>query len=77
MTPPNLAEYDNKPLTATRSDSERCANPFCKAPITIKAQKGKRYCSDPCRTDAYALRRARALLEHVGIARFHVLLDEL
>ena len=65
-------------LTQLNGDSQRCANPFCKAPVNIKSPRGKhgRYCSAPCRMDGYALRRAKELLAKVGIIRFHVFLDE-
>ena len=36
----------------------------------------RRYCSNRCKLDGYALRRAKALLNKVGIVRFHTLLDE-
>jgi hypothetical protein len=35
----------------------------------------RRYCSNPCKLDGYALRRAKALLAKVGIIEFHRLLD--
>ena len=70
-------ECASERLTAIRNDSERCGNPFCVAPITIKAQKGKRYCYDQCRMDGYALRRAKALLAKVGTVRFHAVMDKL
>lgn len=49
---------------------------FCAGPITIKAPRGKRYCSDHCRMDGYALRRVKALLNRAGVIRFHALLNE-
>ena len=39
--------------------------------------KHRRYCCDRCRLDAYALRRARAMLNKVGLVRFYVLLEQL
>ncbi len=36
----------------------------------------RRYCSNRCKLDGYALRRAEALLNRVGIVRFHDLLDQ-
>ena len=36
----------------------------------------RRYCSNRCKLDGYALRRAKALLNRVGIISFHVLLDQ-
>jgi len=35
-----------------------------------------RYCSNRCKLDGYALRRVKALLNKVGIVRFHTLLDQ-
>jgi hypothetical protein len=66
-------------LTQLNRQSQSCANPFCKAPFNIKSPRGKheRYCSAPCRMDDYALRRAKVLLNRVGIIWFHELLDEL
>jgi hypothetical protein len=49
---------------------------LCAQPITIKAQKGKRYCSDQCRMDGYAVRRVKALLNRAGVIRFHELMDK-
>ena len=69
--------YARTALTHVQNDFERCANPFCDKQREIKprGQHG-RYCSDQCRTDGYALRRAKALLNKVGIIRFHELLDQ-
>jgi hypothetical protein len=65
-------------LTQLNSHSQRCANPFCDRAVVIRSPKGKhgRYCCARCRFDGYALRRAKALLDKVGVVRFHVLLDE-
>ena len=64
-------------LTHIKNDSRRCVNPFCNAPMGEVSSQGKhrRYCSDRCRLDGYALRRAKALLNKVGIVRFHTLLE--
>jgi len=40
-------------------------------------QGPRRYCCDQCKLDVHALRRAKALLNRVGIIRFHELLDQL
>ena len=55
-----------RPLT---EHSQQCANPFCKGLVEIKSPRGKhgRYCSDRCRMDGYVLRRAKAMLDEVGI----------
>jgi len=64
-------------LTHIQNDSGRCANPFCDKQREIKPRgKHGRYCSPPCRMDGYALRRAKALFNKVGIIRFHELLDQ-
>ena len=62
-------------LTQLNGHSQRCSNPFCDAVVKIKSPRGKhgRYCSTDCRMDGYVLRRAKALLNRVGIIR----LDEL
>jgi hypothetical protein len=66
-------------LTQSNGHSQRCANPFCDVEVEIKSPRGKhgRYCSDRCRLDGYALRRVKALLDQVGIIRFHALIDQL
>jgi hypothetical protein len=50
-------------LTQSDGHSQPCANPFCKVVVEIRSPRGKhgRYCSPKCRSDGYALRRARAL----------------
>jgi hypothetical protein len=67
-----------KPLTT--SSEHFCRNPFCKARIEPLADGWRRtkrlYCSGRCKVDGYALRRARALLNKVGILKFHDLLDQ-
>ena len=62
-------------LTLRNGNPERCSNPFCDG-TARKLRKHGRYCSDKCRMDGYALRRARALLGKVGIVEFHRLLGE-
>ena len=65
-------------LTHIQNGFERCGNPFCDKQREIKPRgKHGRYCSAPCRMDGYALKRAKALLNRVGIIRFHELLDGL
>ncbi len=70
----SMTSFDGEALTAEQSGFEPCANPFCN--VTTTAKSGKRFCSDRCRMDGYVLRRAKALLDKVGILRFHTLLDE-
>jgi hypothetical protein len=73
MAPTDTLEPHPVALTAKQSAFDRCANPFCNA--AMEAKPGKKYCSDRCRMDAYALRRAKALLDKVGIVEFHRRLD--
>ena len=51
-----------------------CASPFCDG-IVKQIRKHGRYCSDHCRMDGYALRRAKVLLDRIGVVEFHRLLD--
>jgi hypothetical protein len=51
-----------------------CASPFCDGRAK-QIRKHGRYCSDHCRMDGYALRRAKALLNKVGTVEFRRLLD--
>jgi hypothetical protein len=74
MTLPTMTSLANEPLTVNGGHSERCANPFCNAPMTAKS--GKKYCSDHCRLDGYVLRRAKAMLDEVGIVEFNRLLQQ-
>jgi len=72
--------FDLKSLTTSSGQSDACQNPFCKSviePLPDGWRRTKRrYCSNPCKLDGYALRRAKALLAKVGISTFHVLLDQ-
>ena len=67
-------------LTTSSGQSDACQNPFCKSviePLPDGWRRTKRrYCSNRCKVDGYALRRAKALLNKVGIVRFHELLDQ-
>ena len=64
----------SEPLTTNLDSPKRCANrPFCKSPVT--SRPGKKYCSDRCRLDGYVLRRARAMLDEVGIVEFNDILQ--
>ena len=62
-------------LTLRNGHSERCAKPLCNG-TARKSRKHGRYCSDKCRMDGYALRRAKALLDQVGVIEFNRLLDQ-
>ena len=65
-----------QPLTEFQGHHERCSNPFCDAPMAAKSKHApvKLVCSDRCRMDRYVLRRARAMLEEVGIVEFNAIL---
>jgi hypothetical protein len=63
-------------LTTSSGHSDTCGNPFCNSiieplPDGCHRRTARRYCSNPCKLDGYALRRAKALLQEVGIIRFH------
>lgn len=63
-------------LTHTQNDFERCANPFCDKERKIKPRgKHGRYCSPQCRMDVYMLKRAKAMLNRVGIVNFFSILE--
>ena len=68
-------------LTTSSGHSGKCGNPFCNSIIEPLPEgyrrTARRYCSNRCKIDGYALRRAKALLNKVGITRFHELLDRL
>jgi len=65
-------------LTQLNGHSLRCANPFCAVERAIKARgKHGRYCSSRCRLDGYVLRRAREMLDRVGIVEFNQILQRL
>jgi hypothetical protein len=78
MSSTEPANFARTALTQLNGHSQRGANPFCDTAFEIKSPRGKhgRYCSARCRFDGYALRRAKTLLDKVGVVRFHVLLDE-
>ena len=68
-------------VTTSTGHSQRCVNPFCNA--VIEPLNGgrwrrteRRHCNDDCKLDHHALVRARAVLNRVGIIRFHDLLDQ-
>ena len=69
-----------KSLTTSSGQSDTCQKPFCKSIIEALPdgwrRTKRRYCSNRCKLDGYALRRAEALLNRVGIVRFHDLLDQ-
>lgn len=65
-------------LTHIRIDSGRCANPFCDRQREIKPRgKHGRYCSPKCRMDVWALKRAKALRNQVGVVDFFSKLESI
>jgi hypothetical protein len=52
--------------------SESCHNPICEVPIEERRQgwrrTPRRFCSDRCKRDAWALRKVAALLLPLGMA---------
>jgi hypothetical protein len=68
-----------KSLTTSSGQSGSRQNPFCKSDIETLPdgwrRTERRFCSDQCKLDVYTLRRARAVLNKVGIIEFHRLLD--
>ena len=79
MARTDTISFDSKVLTQLNRHSQPCGNPFCEVVVEIKSPKGKhgRYCSDRCRLDGYVLRRAKAMLDHVGIVEFNRILNRL
>lgn len=64
-------------LTHVQNDSGRCTNPLYDKQRKIKPPgRHGRYCSPPCRMDGVTRYDAKALLNKVGIVRFHELLDQ-
>jgi hypothetical protein len=55
--------------------SERCLNPICNAELGPRHRRSKKYCSDRCRLDGWALARAARLLFKIEPARWHEILQ--
>lgn len=56
-----------------------CSSPLCDVQFEqtgIMRLEPRKFCSAECRQDAWILRRAKALLDKVGIIKFHTILDE-
>lgn len=70
----------NQPLTASNGHSGKCQNPFCKSSIEPLEDGWRRterlYCSNPCKMDGYVLRRAKVMVDEVGVITFFELLDK-
>jgi hypothetical protein len=59
---------NTEPLTTRESHSERCQNPVCDTAVE-SLENGwrrteRRFCSDGCKMDAWAIRRVARLLEN-------------
>jgi len=54
--------------------SERCLNPVCKADLGPRKRRNKKFCSDRCRLDGWALARAAQLLFQIEPARWYEIL---
>jgi hypothetical protein len=80
MALPDLQSCDSKPLTTSSGHLQACSNPFCKSTIDPLAdgwrRTKRRYCSNPCKMDGYVLRRARAMMDEVGIIRLNIILQD-
>jgi hypothetical protein len=75
------AECVNLVVTTSSGHSQRCANPFCHTVIEPMIhgrwrRTKRRFCSDSCKYDYHAVKRTKALLNRVGIAEFHELIDQ-
>jgi hypothetical protein len=60
----------------TLNGGPSCASPFCEG-TARQIRKHGRYCSDRCRMDGYVLRRAKEMIERVGIGRFNAIIGTL
>jgi hypothetical protein len=77
MSQPDTISLVSEPLTESSAYSQRCSNPFCDAPMVAKNKHApvKLFCSYRCRMDGYVLRRARAMLDEVGIVELNDILQ--
>ncbi len=73
----NAQSSGSEPLTEFQKHPERCSNPFCDAPMATKNNHApvRLACSDRCRIHRYVLRRAKAMLDEVGIVEFNAILQ--
>ena len=74
-TRPRMTSFNSEPLTTSEGHSGRCQNPFCNSiieplPDGEWRRTERRYCCDRCKTDGYVLRRAKAMIDEVGIIEF-------
>jgi len=73
MSHQEAQSFTSAPLTDNGGHSERCGNPFCQN--AMKARTGKKFRGDRCRMDGYVLRRAKEMIDRVGIVKFNSILE--
>jgi hypothetical protein len=66
-----------QPLTEFQGYPQRCSTPFCHAPMAAKNKHApvKLSCCDRCRMDGYVLRRAKAMVDEIGVVEFNAILQ--
>ena len=74
LTGPQKFNRLNKSFTTSQIDSDSCLSPFCgnriePAPPEKRRRTPRRFCSDRCKLDHWALVRVRRLLRDVGPER--------
>ena len=81
MISAELRSCDNQSLTTSSGQSDRCGNPFCNSSIEPLPdgyrRTARRYCSDQCKMDGYVLRKAKEMIDRVGIVKFNAILEGL
>jgi hypothetical protein len=57
---------------------QTCASPLCTEQFEQSGMRinPRRYCSERCRQDVWILKRAKQMVDHVGVISFHVILDK-
>ena len=70
----------NLVVATSSGHSQRCLNPFCNMVIEPLnhgqwRRTQRRFCSNHCKYDWHALKRAKALLYQVGVVRFYELIE--
>ena len=75
MSRQEARSFDSEPLTANGGYSERCENPLCLS--EMEPGRGKKWCSDRCKMEGYVLRRAKEIVDRVGIIKFNVIMERL
>jgi hypothetical protein len=54
-----------------------CRNPLCNVKLVGNRGRGtqRQFCCDRCRMDGYVLRRAKAMVDAIGIVEFNAILQ--